>query len=123
EVMANSDNVVRGGLTPKTIDVNLLSDLAVTEPSAPAMPAPLESGSSRLFVTPAVEYALTFVGAGTDRVDGGPRMVLALSGATTVTVPHQTMELDAGQAVFVPHCDGGLDVAAHGVAAVISVPS
>ena len=33
EIMANSDNVVRGGLTPKHIDVDVLTELVDTEPS------------------------------------------------------------------------------------------
>ncbi|GMA35099.1 mannose-6-phosphate isomerase, class I [Demequina litorisediminis] len=38
EIMANSDNVVRAGLTPKHVDVPLLLTLADARPAPPSMP-------------------------------------------------------------------------------------
>ena len=61
--MANSDNVLRGGLTPKHVDVQELlatlvfeaQDAAVLKPSWPRGPGETS------FVTPAREFELGFV--------------------------------------------------------------
>jgi mannose-6-phosphate isomerase len=64
ELMANSDNVLRGGLTPKHIDVPELLRILRFEPSAPAILEP-QPGSAGCFVysTPASEFELAYVDA------------------------------------------------------------
>lgn len=62
EIMANSDNVVRGGLTPKHIDVPELLKVLQFEPLLPRpvateRPAPFETG----YVIPVNEFALSVV--------------------------------------------------------------
>src|SRR5699024_8778602 len=50
EVMANSDNVLRGGLTSKHIDVPELLEISIAEPSAAPLLAGLKvSDHSQLF--------------------------------------------------------------------------
>ncbi|GAA3177504.1 hypothetical protein GCM10020255_069520 [Rhodococcus baikonurensis] len=82
EIMANSDNVLRGGLTPKHVDVPELlrvldfvgADIEVLDPA----PSSGRSGSGRYeYVTPAPEFRLTrleFDSNSTDLVveAGGP---------------------------------------------------
>jgi len=59
EVMANSDNVLRGGLTPKHIDVPELMDVIDFTPLPdPVVPA-LESLLGCTYPTPAAEFQLT----------------------------------------------------------------
>ena len=59
EIMANSDNVLRGGLTPKHVDVpELLATLAF-EGHGPEVLEPVDSGpGERVYRTPAREFEL-----------------------------------------------------------------
>ncbi len=62
EVMANSDNVLRGGLTSKHIDVPELLDVSIARPSAPPLLAPQAlSDSSVLFQPEFDEFQLQVV--------------------------------------------------------------
>ena len=122
EIMANSDNVVRAGLTSKPIDTDLLFELADTVPSAPLTPTAVQVGAMRTFVTPAREFSLSLVTQGEGRVVDGPRIVLCLEGEAIVTTAVQEMVLTSGQSAFVPASDGPLTVSASRLAAVASVP-
>lgn len=60
EIMANSDNVLRGGLTVKHIDVKELLDHIVFEPTIPNVIAPYASGTHEvIFSTPAKDFQLS----------------------------------------------------------------
>ncbi|GGL81647.1 mannose-6-phosphate isomerase, class I [Glutamicibacter protophormiae] len=78
EVMANSDNVLRGGLTSKHIDVPELLDVTIAQASAPPLLTPQAlSGSSLLYQPEFDEFQLQVIsGAG----DSLPQP-LALHGA------------------------------------------
>lgn len=69
ELMANSDNVLRCGLTPKHVDVPELLKVVVFEPSAPGVLRP-EGGAEEVYETPIDEFRLS-------------RFVLAPGGAPT----------------------------------------
>lgn len=60
EIMANSDNVLRGGLTPKHVDVEELMKHVLFEPVTPNIihgtPA---TETERVFVTPAADFELS----------------------------------------------------------------
>lgn len=122
EVMANSDNVVRAGLTSKPVNLELLRELAILEPSEPSLPIPVGITASHAFVTPATEYALTLVRDGVATVEPGPRTVLVLDGDATIDAGASAMSLAQGQSAFVPWSDGAATVTAHGLTAVASVP-
>ena len=61
ELMANSDNVLRGGLTPKHIDVSeLLKHVAFEETIPNVMKGSLqEDGIERIYKTPAPDFELS----------------------------------------------------------------
>jgi mannose-6-phosphate isomerase len=122
EIMASSDNVLRAGLTPKPVHVPLVLDVALLESSEPIIPAQAGDDGSRRYLAPADEFSLTVVGDGELTAHGGPRIVVAVDGSATVTVEGETVELHAGQAVFVPDADGPAVVLADGLTAVASVP-
>lgn len=105
EVMAASDNVVRGGLTPKHVDVaelmTVLDARPVPEPRI--TPRTISAGVQR-FEPDVVDFALTIVdgtAAGGDvEIDaGGPAIVFCLDGRATL---QGTLVLERGQAAF---CD------------------
>jgi mannose-6-phosphate isomerase len=122
EIMANSDNVLRAGLTPKAVHVPLVLDVALLTPSEPMMPAQAGDDASRTYLAPASEFALTVVNDGDARAHGGPRIVVAIDGAANISVEGETLELGAGQAVFIPDADGPAMISAQGLAAIASVP-
>ncbi len=81
EVMANSDNVLRGGLTPKHIDVPTLLDIVT---GAELIPELAPRSADGTFLTPASQFALR---AHIDPVETeiiGPQIVLAVKGSVVV---------------------------------------
>ncbi len=104
ELMANSDNVLRCGLTPKHVDVPELlriTDFApLPEPRCPSRPG---VAGERAFQTPVPDLALGLVA-----VDGpveitaaGPQILLCTDGSAEVTSGAGYVVLSRGHAVFV----------------------
>ncbi|GAA2067185.1 mannose-6-phosphate isomerase, class I [Williamsia deligens] len=98
EVMANSDNVLRGGLTPKHVDVpELLAVLDFTpSPLGELAPAVHTVGPERIYTTPAPEFRLSRIeldGTGMHRSSSvsldaaGPQILTVVSGTVEVRVP------------------------------------
>jgi mannose-6-phosphate isomerase len=107
EVMANSDNVLRGGLTPKHVDVEEL--LEVLDPVAGPVTVLRPSGAPEaVYPTPAAEFRLSRldVKAPVTLKRWGPDLLLVTGGA--VRVAGET--LTKGQSVFVPFSDGPVTV-------------
>lgn len=96
EIMANSDNVLRCGLTPKHVDVDEL--LKITDFSELAEPRwPAEHGH---FSVPVPDFGLTrlVVDEPTGLDDAGPSIVLCAEGEVRVGA----VALTPGRAAFVP---------------------
>jgi mannose-6-phosphate isomerase len=108
EIMANSDNVLRGGLTPKHVDVPELLRL-LTFTAAPAeilTPRPCPDGAL-VFLTPAAEFELALLRVEPDRRrdvsgDHGIEILLTLEGRARVVCGQTTLDLVRGEAVLVP---------------------
>jgi mannose-6-phosphate isomerase len=96
EIMANSDNVLRCGLTPKHIDVPEL--LRITEFTALADPIWPSVGGR--FEVPVPDFALSHLDIDhvTGLHDNGPSIVLCTSGSVSVA----DVPLRPGRAAFVP---------------------
>lgn len=121
EVMAASDNVLRGGLTPKHIDVPEL--LAVAEVEALPLPTvtPEVVGDARIYRGEATEFELVFVSGEAAVPLHGPAIVLNLSGASAALAGARTEgTLDHGHALFVTQDEALLEV--HGARVVIAQP-
>lgn len=107
ELMANSDNVLRGGLTPKHIDVQELLDKTSTSPVQPALlhPEPGADGWAH-YPTPAPDFHLSLIEAEaganiTLATPEGPAILLLMKGG--VTAKDGGTSLNEGQrTVFVP---------------------
>lgn len=101
EIMAASDNVLRGGLTPKHIDVAEL--LAVVDTAPGAVPVQRADGAETAYDVPVPDFALRRIelsGSRAVRVSG-PAMVLATSGDIAVTGQDgSTLPVHVGSAVF-----------------------
>ncbi|WP_030983078.1 mannose-6-phosphate isomerase, class I [Streptomyces sp. NRRL WC-3744] len=104
EIMANSDNVLRCGLTPKHVDVPELLRIVRFEPSDPGVLRPEASPEGEeVYETPIDEfrlsrYVLPEGGAAHDLTRDTPQILLCTAG----TVRAGELELRAGQSVFVP---------------------
>ncbi|UAL29177.1 mannose-6-phosphate isomerase, class I [Nocardioides rotundus] len=124
EVMANSDNVLRAGLTPKHVDVAELLEITSFEPS----PAPLWEPAGdpervEVFAPPVAQFRLSLAeGVYDDLPATGPRILLCLDGTVTVAAGGSTESLAPGGAVFLSAADGPVSVVGDGRVAVCSVP-
>lgn len=111
EVMANSDNVLRGGLTPKHVDVpelmRVLDFAPLDDPTVREAPAAGGLPGELVYPTPAPDFALSRLdlAAGAGPVSyppDGPEVLLCTSGRVRVTEGGATEELGPGGAVWVP---------------------
>ena len=119
ELQANSDNVLRGGLTVKHVDVPELLRVARFEPQEAAVLNPTaDTNGERRYPTPAAEFALSSVALDRLRRESvfapnttGPEILLFLLGEATVTdAQGRSLECRSGEAVFVPAAVGGYRV-------------
>ncbi len=105
EVMAASDNVLRGGLTTKHIDVPELLRVASWEPvAAPFWPASPEGSGVAAFRPPVDDFVLYSVrdpGPSAVVTSHDPGIVLVLEGELSVSGASSSTVLTRGQALFV----------------------
>jgi len=122
-VMANSDNVLRGGLTPKHVDVpELLRVLDFTPASDDVIhPRITRDGTELVYNTPAPEFAVSVV-----CIDGenlgheidapthhdGPQILLCTEGSTVVHAKSTAVTLERGMAAWVAADDGPIRLVA-----------
>ncbi|WP_168706276.1 mannose-6-phosphate isomerase, class I [Gordonia paraffinivorans] len=117
EIMANSDNVLRGGLTPKHIDVPELLRILDFTPVDPAdlTPSVRTLGAEQIYLTPAPEFRLSRVeldGTGLRHASSicfdmpGPQILSVLSGAIEVRpVDGTPLTVPAGRALWITDSD------------------
>ena len=112
ELLANSDNVVRAGLTPKHIDVPEL--LKLTDPAAavPVIePRPLGGGVA-VYNSPAPEFRLyrAELGPGTVTLPGGggARLVLCTQGTGGLRAGSGELKVGKGESCYLSAADGAV---------------
>lgn len=117
EIMAASDNVLRGGLTPKHIDVDELLAVLRFETGVPAAPERRESRGITTYDAGEEAFALALVAPGDEPVEvtpTAPTVLLATNGPITVAGSHGSSILDRGRAAFVPPSTDALSVSGTG---------
>jgi len=123
EVMANSDNVLRGGLTPKHVDVpELLRVLDFTPAIEEELRAPTHrDGPELVYNTPADEFAVSVLSIDGDHVGRevdapsrheGPQILLCAGGLTVVHGKSGALTLELGGAAWVSADDGPIRLVA-----------
>ncbi|NMD59904.1 UNVERIFIED_ORG: mannose-6-phosphate isomerase type 1 [Nocardia globerula] len=111
EIMANSDNVLRGGLTTKHIDVDELSRILDFTPIPVDVldPEPSDRGSEYIYPAPVPEFVLRrweLDGNREAALSGvGPAVVLCTAGRVKIRAGDQQMEISGGKAVWLPAGD------------------
>jgi phosphomannomutase len=110
EVMASSDNVLRGGLTEKHVDVPELLGTIVFEGIQPRVLEPIVvSDQERVYETPAREFELAMLEISTEkeyRNSAGESasilLVLETDGDVVITSEASKLTLTKGQSLYVP---------------------
>jgi mannose-6-phosphate isomerase len=114
--MASSDNVLRGGLTAKYVDLAALIEvLDFTDGRVPVLHPVLGPGGLR-YPVPVDDFDLTRIQL--DRQTGslttrGPQLLLCTEGTAVLTSPDGEVTVPQGGSAFVP---AGTPVTAHGPA-------
>ena len=111
EAQANSDNTLRGGLTPKHVDVAELLKILDFEPATDQIIAPVEveagepCAGARTWRTPARAFALYDWQLNGERSHelraAGPSIVLCLAGQLTLSNASGELELRKGDSVYI----------------------
>ncbi|MGM7678185.1 mannose-6-phosphate isomerase, class I [Microbacterium sp. A94] len=103
EIMAASDNVLRGGLTPKHIDVPELLSVLDTSPAKVPVMTPMAGDAVTAYPVDVSDFALRRVTLSGEPVAvdvAGPAMVLSTGGDVSVSGIDQEMTIPVGAAVF-----------------------
>ncbi|MCW2741133.1 MAG: manA [Blastococcus sp.] len=121
EVMASSDNVLRGGLTRKHVDLAALIEvLDFTDGRVPVIHPVLGPGGLR-YPVPVEDFDLTRVqldGQSGALTTGGPQMLLCTEGTAVLGSADDEVVLGKGTSAFVP---AGTPVSARGPAVLYRV--
>lgn len=120
EVMATSDNVIRGGLTVKHIDVAELEKVVSYTPTHPPIIHPsvriIDDVEVTRFTPPVKDFALTRYDLPPNTsltiTAETPHIAVGTSGTGTLTAGHETVEVTPGAAIFVPGHGNSLDITA-----------
>jgi mannose-6-phosphate isomerase len=123
EVMANSDNVLRGGLTPKHVDVReLLRILDFTPVNVDSLrPRTHRNGPELIYCTTAKEFAVSvleldgkYLGREVETTlhQGGPQILLCTKGSAMLRGKARALSLQRGTAAWVSAADGPIRVVA-----------
>ncbi len=111
EIMANSDNVLRAGLTPKYIDVPELIDNTVFEPIHPEdiRLTPITTGGKLSYPIPVEDFGfeiLTVIDESGSEHLRSAEILFCIEGEVEVSTHEKSVQLKAGESVFVSHDAG-----------------
>ncbi|TKJ16721.1 mannose-6-phosphate isomerase, class I [Blastococcus sp. CCUG 61487] len=116
EVMASSDNVLRGGLTGKHVDLAALIEvLDFTDGRVPVLHPVLGPGGLR-YPVPVADFDVTFCQLGEQAgtlTTRGPQLLLCTEGTAVLASADEELTLQKGESAFVP---AGTPVSARGPA-------
>jgi mannose-6-phosphate isomerase len=112
ELLANSDNVVRAGLTPKHIDVPELLKLIDPAAAVPVIePRPI-GGGVFVYDSPAPEFRLYRAELGPVEVPlpgtGGARVMLCTEGSGELRSSSGTLKVGKGESCYLSAADGAV---------------
>ena len=127
ELMANSDNVLRGGLTPKYMDLNELEKTLVFSPGTVERLSPeAQTDGSGIYQTPSREFELVSLdcdgGNLTLAADYPVSILISMSGGLTVSEGDVSLNLKSGEACFLPAGSGERTLSGPGKAYLARAP-
>ena len=102
ELMASSDNVLRGGLTPKHVDVAELLEVLDFRPlPVPYLQPERPQPGVRVFRPDVPDFALVVAEASADIPLTGPAIALCVEGGFAIAGEAGATTLDRGEAVYI----------------------
>ena len=121
EIMANSDNVLRGGLTPKHVDVGELMKVLDFGPGdQPILHGDPGAPGEWVYRTPAPEFRLSRIEPGPDGLEithAGPQVLLVVDGTIEVTDGRgRTVSVPRGRSLWIGAHEGPVRVVGSGTA-------
>jgi len=130
ELMANSDNVLRGGLTPKHIDVpELLKIVDFRAGSAQEVESTGDGPCHRKYVTPTREFLLSVISLDEGECfessqDRNVEILICVSGGAVVTDlrSREAFDLSKGKSVVIPSAVSGYTLEGNATLYKASVP-
>jgi mannose-6-phosphate isomerase len=117
EIMASSDNVLRGGLTPKHVNVTELLRVLDFQPLRVAIVRPEAHGAEHCYQTPAREFRLSYFDAASEPLRvavAGPEIWLVTSGEVTLASGGRSVVLGGGRSAFVQARSRELEISGAG---------
>ncbi|MCK7307244.1 mannose-6-phosphate isomerase [Enterobacter quasiroggenkampii] len=119
EVMANSDNVLRAGLTPKYIDIpELVANVKfVAKPAAELLTQPVKNGAELDFPIPVDDFAFSLhdlSGAETSVAQESAAILFCVEGEATLHKGEQRLVLKPGESAFVAANESPVSVSGTG---------
>ena len=117
EIMANSDNVLRAGLTPKYIDVAELLDCTrcLPKPDDQILLAPRCDGAVQHFDVPVPDFTFSVYPEGEHQLTTASAEILfAIDGTVHLKQGEQSLRLEKGQSAFIPAATGCYQLLAEG---------
>ncbi|WP_323991993.1 mannose-6-phosphate isomerase, class I [Aeromonas dhakensis] len=117
EIMANSDNVLRAGLTPKYIDVAELLDCTrfVAKPDDQILLDPSVDSAVQHFRVPVPDFTFSVYPAGEHQLTTASAEILfAIDEAVILKRGDDSLRLEKGQSAFIPAATGRYQLLAEG---------
>ena len=116
ELMACSDNVIRGGLTPKHVDIEQLLKIIDCSEIIPQIIAPAPKNQVYTYPTPMADFALSNMPYAknteiSDRTLNGT-ILLVMAGEISLEAAQQKLKLKQGKAAFI---EADTDYRVHGI--------
>ncbi|CAH0151087.1 Mannose-6-phosphate isomerase [Arthrobacter sp. Bi83] len=116
EVMASSDNVLRGGLTPKFVDVpELLKTIAFESVGVPMLRAEVSELGQELYQPPFREFQLQRIellpdGSPVPLAQSGAAVIIVTAGSVYLDSPKGDLRLNRGASAFLPAAHAPVNV-------------
>lgn len=106
ELMACSDNVIRGGLTPKHVDIPaLLQVIDCREVEPQIIPVAVQNQATFTYATPADDFALTQLRYQTATIHSyvakNAEILLVMQGKIEIRTPQTSLILKQGESAFI----------------------
>ncbi|MCI1678548.1 MAG: mannose-6-phosphate isomerase [Ewingella americana] len=119
EVMANSDNVLRAGLTPKYIDIaELLDNLKFTaKPAGELLTSPVEKGAELSFPIPVEDFAFSIHSLSPEPqtlVQNSAAIIFCIEGQTVLEKGEETQVLKPGESCYLSASESPVEVSGNG---------
>lgn len=119
EVMANSDNVLRAGLTPKYIDIpELIANVKfIPKPAGSLLMAPSEQDNATIYPIPVDDFAFSMHQLGAKSVQlkqDSAAIVFCVSGQAQINKGTDSILLKPGESCFIAAAESPVEISGEG---------